>query len=231
MPPGYARIRVVGSFEELLTAPWADGVNALCWERRLEGDFAEVTEALAAGGESAGDDDEGLRALQLSPAGQQAREVLLTDLAGLRSAGRAPLLDCLHGYPRDEEGGPVATDVYSFHADRAPVEADTWLCTYHGACSEGLRHDEARRWVDLPEIRAALLEGFGGKDDAGFAEFLSDNCYDLHWRPEPGARPFSFGPGNLWRISIDWPGCPVPPCLHRAPETLPGQGPRLLLIS
>ena len=36
---------------------------------------------------------------------------------------------------------------------------------------------------------------------------------------------------NLWRIATDHPGCPVPPCIHRAPATLPGASPRLLLIS
>ncbi|HUR46218.1 MAG TPA: hypothetical protein VMZ27_10115, partial [Candidatus Saccharimonadales bacterium] len=64
-----------------------------------------------------------------------------------------------------------------------------------------------------------------------FREYLKENCYDLHYAPIPTARPFSFGLGNLWRIAVDYPCSPVPPCLHRAPETLPGQPPRLLLIS
>jgi hypothetical protein len=46
-----------------------------------------------------------------------------------------------------------------------------------------------------------------------------------------GARPYSFGTGNMWRIAIAWPGCPVPPCIHRAPESVAGAPPRLLLIS
>ncbi len=41
----------------------------------------------------------------------------------------------------------------------------------------------------------------------------------------------SFGLGNLWRIAVDYPGSPVPPCIHRAPITRPGRPPRLLLIS
>ena len=76
-----------------------------------------------------------------------------------------------------------------------------------------------------------LLQLFGGADDAEFAEYLSDNCYDLHYSPAPDARPFSFGIGNLWRIAVDWPGSSVPPCIHRAPEPPPGSPPRLLLIS
>ena len=141
------------------------------------------------------------------------------------------MLNCIHGYPRDEQPGPVPTDVFSFHADSAPVEADTWLCTYHGAPSEGLRNDEAQRRVDVPETRAALLKLFGGKDDNDFRAWLNENCYDLHYAPVPSAQPFSFGVGHLWRIAVDWPGSPVPPCLHRAPETFPGQPPRLLLIN
>jgi hypothetical protein len=124
----------------------------------------------------------------------------------------------------------VATDVFSFHADSAPVEADTWLCTYHGPASEGLRNEEAQRRVDVPATRAALLKLFGGEEDAGFQDFLKENCYDLHYVPVPSAQPYSFGRGNLWRIALDWPGNPVPPCIHRAPETRPGET-RLLLIS
>lgn len=125
----------------------------------------------------------------------------------------------------------MPVDVYSFHADSAPVAAETWLCTYAGAPSEGLRNDEALRRVDIPATRAELLRCFGGPDGDDFREFLRDHCYDLHYAPTANARPFSFGVGNLWRIAVEYPGSPVPPCIHRAPATLPGQPPRLLLIS
>jgi hypothetical protein len=85
--------------------------------------------------------------------------------------------------------------------------------------------------VDILETRAELLAAFGGADDDDFRDFLNEHCYDLHYAPLPHARPFSFGLGNLWRIAVDWPGSPVPPCIHRAPETLPAESPRLLLIS
>jgi hypothetical protein len=68
-------------------------------------------------------------------------------------------------------------------------------------------------------------------DDAEFREALREHCFDLHYLPMPKAQPYSFGVGNLWRIAVDWPGSLVPPCIHRAPETLPGEPPRLLLIS
>ncbi|MFZ4778256.1 MAG: hypothetical protein ACOYM3_23030 [Terrimicrobiaceae bacterium] len=228
-PSDDARIRVVKNFQELVTAPFADGVNALCWPRELPGNFGEVVELLGSGDGITTLDEAQLLRLPVSAAGRAAIEILLEDQRLLREHDRDPSLNCIHGYPSDEEPGPVPTDVFSFHADSAPVEADTWLCTYYGAASEGLRNDEARRRVDIPETRAELLKLFGGEDDEAFLEFLNEHCYDLHYSPLPQARPFSFGVGNLWRIATDWPGSPVPPCIHRAPATLPGR-PRLLLI-
>ena len=230
-PPGYHRVRQVQSFQALVATPFAGGVNALCWPRSLPGNFREVVELLGVGSGLTALDDARLLALPVSAAGRAAVEILLEDQRLLRAHGFDPVLNCIDGYPRDENPGPVPTDVFSFHADSAPVSADTWLCTYHGPASEGLRNDEARCRVDLPATRAELLKIFGGDDGPGFREFLQENCYDLHYAPAPSARPFSFGLGNLWRIAVDWPGSPVPPCLHRAPVTAPGQPPRLLLIS
>ena len=265
-----SRIPRVGSFHALATTPFADGINALCWERSLPGDFAEVVRLLShrfAGGpdaDRAPEENAGLITIEpsmleslrsapgdqlsasgtpashatghtsLTAAGRAAVSVLLDDWAALRSLQRDPVLNLIHGYPRDEEGGPVPTDVFSFHADSAPVPADTWLCTYHGPPSEGLRNEDAVRKIDLPATRAALLKLHGGPDDAAFAEFLSENHYDLHYAAKPGVAPsaaYSFGLFNLWRICCEYPDAPVPPCVHRAPFTRPGDPPRLLLIS
>ncbi len=230
-PPGYSRIKIVGSFEELVSTPLVDGVNALCWSRMLPGDFAEIVTKLGAIEEITSLDDDDLHALTLSAAGQAARDVLIEDQRLLREHGLSPTLDCIPAYPRDEEPGPVPTDVYSFHADSATVMADTFLCSYNEASSEGLRNEEARRRVDVPETRTELLKLHGGADDEAFLVYLNENFFDLHYVPVPHARPFSFGLGNLWRIATDYPGSPVPPCVHRAPTTRPGQPPRLLLIS
>lgn len=231
LPSDYARIKVVQSFRELVSTPFGDGVNALCWPRTLAGNFGEVVERLGFGEGVTNLDEARLRSLPVSAAGRAAIEVLLEDQRLLREHDLDPILNCIHGYPRDEEPGPVSTDVFSFHADSAPVETDTWLCTYHGPASEGLRNDEAQRRVDIPETRAALLQHFGGEENDLFAQYLSEHCYDLHYAPVPQARPFSFGIGNLWRLAVEYPGSPVPPCIHRAPATLSGQPPRLLLIS
>jgi hypothetical protein len=231
LPPGYARIRLVESFEELVATRFKDGVNALCWRRMLEGDFGEVVGQLGVGEGIITLDDALLLSLSVSAAGRAAIGILIEDQRLLQERGLDPVLNCIHGYPRDADAGPVSTDVFSFHADSCPVETDTWLCTYHGLASECLRNDEAQRRVDIPETRAELLMRFGGKDDGDFLEYLNGHCYDLHYAPVAQARPFCFGLGNLWRIATDWPGSPVPPCIHRAPEPLPGQPPRLLLIS
>jgi hypothetical protein len=221
----------VHSFAELDETPFANGVNALCWPRALPGDFGEVVEKLRRGEEIVTVEEEQLVTLEVSAAGRAAIEVLREDLRRLREVERDPVLNCIYRYPRDEAPGPVRTDVFSFHADSAPVEADTWLCTYYGSPSEGLPNEQAQRRVDIPEIRAELLKFLGMQgDDAEFREALREHCFDLHYAPLPHARPYSFGVGHLWRIAVDWPGSLVPPCIHRAPETLPGQPPRLLLI-
>jgi hypothetical protein len=231
LPPGYPRIKQVKSFRELVTIPFAGGVNALCWERTLPGNFGEVVDQLGVGKGITTIDDARLHALPVSAAGGVAIGILLEDQRLLREHGLAPVLDCIDGYLRDEGPGAVCTDVYSFHADSATVATDTYLCTYHGPSSEGLRNDEAQRRVDLPATRAELLKHYGGEDNDGFRGYLNENYYDLHYAPVPQAQPFSFGLGNLWRIAVDYPGSPVPPCIHRAPETQLGQSPRLLLIS
>ncbi len=230
-PTDYWRIKWVHSFHELVTTPLENGVNALCWQRTLPGNFAEIVEHLVVDEDITCLDAERLNALPVSPEGRVAIALLLEDQRLLREHGLLPNLDCIVAYPRDEEPTVVPIDVYSFHADSATVQADTYLCTYFGPSSEGIRNEEAQRRVDVPETRAELLKLYGGADDEEFRVFLNENCYDLHYAPAPQAKPFSFGLGNLWRIAVDYPGSPVPPCIHRAPETQPGQPPRLLLIS
>jgi hypothetical protein len=229
-PTGYTRIKCVGSFQELLTTPFADGVNAVCWPRELRGDFGEIVQHLGSGEGVASLEPEDMRSLPVGVAGRLAIETILEDHRVLTEHDFAPVINCIHGYPKDEAGDPVATDVYSFHADSAPVETATWLCTYFGACSEGLRNEEAHKRVEIAQTREALLKMFGGIDGAEFHEYLTENFYDLHYLPAEEARPFSFGMGNLWRIAVDWPGSLVPPCIHRAPQTVTGDAARLILI-
>ncbi|MEO5716998.1 MAG: hypothetical protein ABIR29_00315 [Chthoniobacterales bacterium] len=165
----YFRIKTVHSFAELVATPFAQGVNALCWPRTLPGDFGEVVANLGAGEGVVTIEERDLVQLALSPAGRMAINGLREDLCLLREQERAPVLNCIHDYPRDEEPGPVRTDVFSLHVDSAPVAADTWLCTYFGRASEGLRNEEARRKVEIPETREKLRTYLGAEaDDDGF---------------------------------------------------------------
>lgn len=231
LPPNGPNIRIVGSFEELLGTPFRDGVNALCWPRTLPGDFGEVVRRLEVGPGITTIEEARLASLPVSEAGRVAIAILREDLRLLREQGLLPVLDCVNGYAPADDPGVIRTDVQSFHVDSATAEADTWLCTYYGPSSEGLRNDQAQRRVDVPETRERLLRDFGGEDDEAFREYLNENCYDLHYVPTAGAIPYSFGLGNLWRIAVEYPGSPVRPCIHRAPATIPGMPPRLLLLS
>lgn len=220
--------RTVASFEDLL-GPFGTGVSALCWERRLEADFDTLAAALAPRAEAEGGlcvvDEAVLR--RTPGVDPRAISVLLEDARRLEVLGREPQLNVLTRYPRDERGLPVSVDVHSFHADRAPVEADTFLCTYSGAPSEGLDSHDAERLVDDAGVREALRHAWGGEGD--FESFLVEECFDLHFRPRPSATPWSFGVGPLWRLTVAWPGATEPPCIHRAPVA--DGRPRLLLIS
>lgn len=231
MPISSPHIRVVASFEELVSTRFAGEINALCWPRALPGDFQEIIDKLQGDAGITSIDDDDLRRLEVTSAGAAARAVLLADLAMMRDHALEPALDCIRGYSRDTTAAPITTDVYSFHVDRAPVEADTWLCTYAGASSEGLANADAVRRVDDAGTRTRLLADFGGHDDAEFDAWLAANSYDLHYAQRAGAEPYAFGVGNLWRIAIAWPGNPVQPCIHRAPPMPPGATARLLLIS
>jgi|GEM_PF-3297037 len=157
LPPDYPRIRQVGSFDELISTPFGDGVNALCWPRTLPGDFGEVVRHLSLDDDLTTLDEEMLLALPLGEGGKPAIAILIEDLRRLRDCELDPVLNAITAYPRDEPPGAIPVDVYSFHADSAPVAAETWLCTYHGAPSEGLRNDEAVRRIDLPGMREILL--------------------------------------------------------------------------
>jgi hypothetical protein len=225
----YPNILQVNSFQELQHTAFERGVNALCWPRVLVGDFAQVVEALGRLDDGVVElDEDVLGRLTLSADGRLAAAGMLTDLARLRELGLAPELNCITAYPRD--AASVPTDVYSFHVDEAPIETDTWLCTYYGMPSDGLCNHEAEKCVEIEELRAGLLREFRGADSAAFEAHLKEHSYHLHYRAKSGARPWSFGVGHLWRIATLWPGSLVPPCIHRAPPDVDGR-PRLLLIS
>lgn len=221
-------IRTFSTFEELVNSQFQGNTNAFCWQRNLEGDFHEIVTKLSLKEDITEVSEADLLALELSDKGNLARQTILNDLELLTGFGALPSLNLLKCYKRDDEFSFISTDVYSFHVDRSPVAADTFLCTYHGASSDILPNDEALQKIMIPEIREELLKLHDGSEES-FEAFLTENFFDLHYQPKPDAKPISLGNGNLWRLAVDHPFQEVLPCIHRAPIEN-GEGYRLLLI-
>ncbi|WP_273445306.1 hypothetical protein [Neolewinella agarilytica] len=222
------QIHAVTSFREFLSTPLRGAINAVCWQRELAGDFAEIVEKAAVSENMVTLSQQDLLALELSNQGKLARETLLNDLNLLEGSGNAPTLNVIKCYDRDDSYPFFPTDVYSFHVDRSPVPADTILCTYYGEPSDLLPNEQATQKVLIPEIRDTLKKLYDGPEE-GFETFLQEYFFDLHYQPKPNANPISLGVGHLWRLAIDHPESEVLPCLHRAPQEKSGKH-RLLLI-
>lgn len=228
LSPAENQIHCVTNFQDLVSTPFHGAMNAICWTRKLTGDFAEIVNKVALNENIAVLDQEELCELQLSEQGQLAREILLHDLKVLKAHGASPILNVIKCYERDDACPFFPTDVYSFHVDRSPVPTDTFLCTYYGEPSEILPNAQAQQKVLVPEIRDELKKLYCGAAE-GFESFLSEHFFDLHYLTTPAARPISLGLGHLWRLAIDHPESQVPPCVHRAPKEKAGQN-RLLMI-
>jgi hypothetical protein len=218
----------VASFDELITTDFAYSMNAICWERSLEGDFSEIVNKLTYSDNTIQIDEEQLTQLLLSPKGQLARKTLLEDFQQLKAIGASPELNVLKDYEKDEDFTVFPKDVYSFHVDRSPIPVATFLCTYYGDSSEIVSNSEAVQKIILPEIRTELRKLYKGTEE-GFDAFLIENFYDLHYQANQNANIIQFGTGNLWKIAVDHPKMKVAPCIHRAPQEKSGQK-RLLLI-
>jgi len=221
-------IHCVTNFQDLVSTPFNGEINALCWTRKLIGDFAEIVEKVELKDNITEIEQEELSELQLSEQGQLAREILLNDLKDLKAHGASPVLNVIKYYDQDDTYSFFPTDVYSFHVDRSPIPTDTFLCTYYGDSSEILPNSQGQKKVLIPEIRDELKKLYHGADE-GFESFLSEHFFDLHYQAAPDAHPVSLGVGHLWRLAVDHPESQVPPCLHRAPEEKSGLN-RLLMI-
>lgn len=222
------QVAIVSNFQDLIGQRFHNDNNAVCWQRNLVADFQEIVDKLTLSSNITEISIDDLNSLQLLPAGEEARGIIMNDLLLLTDYGASPSLNLIRCYDRDDSLDYISTDVYSYHVDRSPVATDTFLCTYYSAASDILPNQECIRKMDIPEIREKLMQLY---DDSGkdFEEFLADNYFDLHYQALPGAQPTNLGNGHLWRLAVDHPGQEVLPCVHRAPEEKEGQL-RLLLI-
>lgn len=228
LPKTENHIHTVSSFEELVLTPFQGAINAMCWQRKLKGDFSEIVNKIELDGNITELDPEDLLELELTEQGKLAREVLLNDFNLLKEYGAAPALNVIKQYDRDATHAFFPTDVYSYHVDRSPIPGATFLCTYFGAPSEIIPNSQVQQKIRIPEIREELQKLYTGSPE-GFEAFLTEHFFDLHYQPLLNAVPISLGLGHLWRLAIDHPESDVQPCIHRAPFEKDGQL-RLLLI-
>ena len=223
-----SQVQCVTNFEDLVSVPFHGEVNAICWNRKLIGDFSEIVSKVELEGNIIDLSREVLLQLQLSEQGNLAREILLNDIKMFEANGASPILNIIKNYERDDVLPFFPTDVYSFHVDRSPIPTNTYLCTYYGESSEIVPNSQTIQKILVPEIRNELQKLYHVPEE-GFEEFLSENFFDLHYQVNSDVRPINLGVGNLWRLAVDHPESKVLPCVHRAPIEKKGE-PRLLLI-
>lgn len=156
LPTTENQILSVSNFQDLLSTPFQGDNNAICWTRKLIGDFSEIVEKVELKKSITTLDLEELYELELSEQGQLARKVLLNDLEVLKNHGVSPVLNIINSYDRDTVFPFFPTDVYSFHVDRSPIPTDTFLCTYYGESSEIVSNSQAVQKILIPEIRMEL---------------------------------------------------------------------------
>ena len=226
--PADKQIQYVSTFEDLVSASFCGERNAVCWDRKLTGDFSEIVEKIDLKEDMAVIEPVDLMNLQLSEQGKLARNTLLNDMELLRAYGAEPVLNVIRSYEKDDAYPFFPTDVYSFHVDRSPIPTDTFLCTYYGESSEIVPHSQAKQKIHIPAIRSELKKLYNGLEEE-FESFLTEYFFDLHYQVEENVQPTRLGLGQLWRLAVDHPGSHAFPCVHRAPIEKPGQR-RLLLI-
>lgn len=222
------QIKLVTSFQDLISTPFHGELNAIGWSRKLTGDFAEIVDEIRSDENIVVISEEDLSELSLSEQGQLARETILQDMQLLKDHGASPTLNLIKHYERDNAFPFFPTDVYSWHVDRSPIPTDTFLCTYYGESSEIISNSDAEQKISIPEIRNQLKKLHYGTEEE-FETFLTEHFFDLHYQAKTNSSPIRLTQGQLWKLAVDHPGSPALPCIHRAPVEKPGEK-RLLLI-
>jgi len=95
LPHAENQIHCVTNFQDLVSTPFNGMMNAICWTRKLIGDFSEIVKKVALSGNITTIEQEELCELQLSEQGQLAREILLNDWKALKTHGASPILNVI----------------------------------------------------------------------------------------------------------------------------------------
>ena len=221
------QVKLVSTFEELISTPYSGKINAIGLIRETDADFKEIANKIELVDTITEITLEDLNALNLSEKGILARNIIIEDFTNLLEFGAQPSLNLIKSYPEDQEFDFISTDVYSYHVDRSPVATDTFLCTYYGTVSDIIPNERAIQKINIPSVREKLIELYDG-DETNFEDFLVENYFDMHYDPLENTTPYNLGLINLWKIAVDHPNQNVLPCVHRAPREL--EELRLLLI-
>jgi len=80
------QIQYVTNFQDFVSTSFHGKINAICWDRKLVGDFSEIVKQLEFHENITELHPNDLLELQLSEQGQLAREILLKDLKTLKSS-------------------------------------------------------------------------------------------------------------------------------------------------
>ncbi|RFC53476.1 hypothetical protein DXU93_13340 [Brumimicrobium aurantiacum] len=222
------QIQYVKNFEDFFKTPFKGKINAIGWQRTLEGDFQEIIDKVDSSESIVELKLSVLKNLKLSKKGDLARKHLISDFIFLENNGADPIINVIKEYDRDDVFPFFPTDVYSFHVDRSPIPGATILCTYYGAASEIVANEDVQQKINIPKYREALKELHTDENQA-FEIFLEENFFDLHYEMKKNVQPKKLQVGELWKLAIDHPNSPTLPSIHRAPKENKGQ-PRLLLI-
>ena len=132
-----------------------------------------------------------------------------------------------HGYDLKKGSG-----VSLFHFDGGQPLKGRVLTAYAGATTQGIAPEDCIRFVDIPKFQQDLIGRFGQDhvDPKELAALMKRSIADIRL-PKPGAIPYAFSVGDIFRHAVRDNKAGVTPHLHRAPPMTTGAKPRLLLVA
>ncbi len=215
VPKDYDLLKVVGSLKDMFNAGVGEVCNVVLFPRKkLSGDFNGLARRLW---KDFGDPND----LEFPELHKEDLEQVVTSLRGRQKIACQKIIDDIvtfesHGF----HGGlrlivpdsymKVNAAVHEFHGDVA--EGHRLMCCYNAPVTEALRNDEA--------VYKGIRTTVSGRNEKEFPVY----------KPEKGAKPFSFGVGDIWyQVSNYWSD--VDAFIHRAVETKAGDPPRLLFAA